>query len=50
MEQLSITLSNLDSAAAADYLRFSVARDVADGADTATGDCYVLMVEIRDGA
>lgn len=50
MEQLSITLSNLDSAAAGDLVRFSFARDVADGADTATGDCYVLAVEIRDGA
>lgn len=50
MEQLSITLSNLDSAAAADYVRFSLARDVADSNDTATGDCHVLAVEIRDGA
>ena len=50
MEQLSITLSNLDSAAAGDLVRFSLARDVADAADTATGDCYVLAVEIRDAA
>jgi hypothetical protein len=50
MEQITITLSNLDSAAAADYVRISLARDVADVADTATGDCYVLAVEIRDGA
>lgn len=50
MEQLSITLSNLDSAAAGDLMRISVARDVADAADTATGDCYVFAVEIRDGA
>ena len=50
MEQLSITLANLDSAAAGDLLRISVARDIADGADTATGDCYVLAVEIRDAA
>src|SRR5512139_2482936 len=50
MEQISITLSNLDSAAAADYVRISLARDVADAADTATGDCYVVAVEIRDGA
>ena len=50
MEQLSITLSNLDSAAAADLVRFSLARDVADAADTATGDCYVFAVEIRDAA
>ena len=49
-EQISITLTNMDSAAAADYLRFSVARDVADASDTATGDCYVFAVEIRDGA
>lgn len=50
MEQISITLSNLDSAAAGDYVRVSLARDVADANDTATGDCYVLAVEIRDGA
>lgn len=49
-EQISITLSNMDSVAAADYLRFSLARDVADANDTATGDCYVFAVEIRDGA
>jgi K+-transporting ATPase A subunit len=50
MEQISITLSNLDSAAAGDLVRISLARDVADAADTAAGDCYVLAVEIRDGA
>lgn len=48
--EISITLTNDDSAAAGDYLRVSLARDVADAADTATGDCYVLAVEIRDGA
>lgn len=50
MEQLSITLTNADSIAAADLVRVSVARDVADAADTATGDCYVFAVEIRDAA
>jgi len=50
MEQLTITLTNADSIAAADLVRVSVARDVADAADTATGDCYVLAVEIRDAA
>lgn len=50
MEQISVTLTNLDSAAAADYLRISVARAVADAADTATGDAFVLCVEVRDGA
>ena len=50
MEQLSITLTNADSIAAADLVRISVARDVADAADTATGDCYVFAIELRDGA
>lgn len=50
MEQVSITLTNMDSAAAADLLRFSLARAVANAADTATGDAYVFAVEIRDGA
>jgi hypothetical protein len=48
MEQITIALSNLDSAAAGDLLRISVTRAVANAADTATGDCYVLAVEIRD--
>lgn len=51
MEQITITCSNTDSAAAGDYLRVSLARDVADAADTATtGDCQVVTFEIRDGA
>ncbi len=50
MEQLTITLTNADSMAAADLVRVSVARDVADAADTATGDCYLLAVELRDAA
>ena len=50
MEQITVTLANLDSAAEADYVRFSIARDVADGADTAAGDCYLLVAEIRDAA
>ena len=50
MEQISITLTNADSVAAADLVRVSVARAVANGADTATGDCYLIACEIRDGA
>ena len=50
MEVVSVTLTNLDSAAVADYLRISVARDVADGADTATGDLYLVSAELRDEA
>jgi hypothetical protein len=49
MKQLSITLTNMDSITAADYVRFQLQRNVA-GTDDATGDCYVLEVEIRDGA
>lgn len=50
MEQISITLTNADSIAAGDLVRVSLARDVADAADTATGDCYVFAVELRDAA
>lgn len=47
MEQLSVTLTNADSVAAADYVRISVARDVSD---TATGDLGILVAELRDAA
>lgn len=50
MEQISVTLSNLDSAAAADLVRISLARNVAHASDTATGDCLVFCIEIRDAA
>ncbi len=45
---IDVTLTNFDSGAAGDVVRFSLDRDAAD--DTATGDMYVLGVEIRDGA
>jgi hypothetical protein len=48
MDVISVTLTNADIAAAADYIRFSLTRDAAS--DTATGDAYVLAVEIRDAA
>jgi len=50
--QISVTLTNADSIAAADYFRLSLNRD-ADGSaitDSATGDAYVLGVELRDAA
>jgi len=47
MDVISVTLTNNDSSAAGDYIRFSLTRDAAS--DTATGDMYVLAVEIRDG-
>lgn len=52
IDQLSITLTNNDSSAAADYLRISLNRDAdgTSGTDDAAGDCYVLACELRDGA
>jgi hypothetical protein len=50
MKQFTITLTNMDSIAAGDRLRISVARAVANAADTATGDCNLVGVEIRDSA
>lgn len=51
IDQLSITLTNADSIAAGDYFRLKVSRDADDATnDTATGDCHVLAVELRDGA
>jgi K+-transporting ATPase A subunit len=50
MEQISITLSNLDNAAAGALVRFSLARATANATDTATGDCYVFSLEVRDSA
>ena len=50
MEQISVTLSNLDSATAGDLVRFSLARATSNATDTATGDAYVFALEIRDGA
>lgn len=50
MAQFTCTLTNQDSIAAADYFRFVLVRDATDGTnDTATGDAYVLAVELRDG-
>lgn len=45
---LSITLTNADSMAAADSVRFSLDRDVAT--DSGAGDAYVLSAEWRDSA
>lgn len=52
IDQISITLTNNDSSAAGDLIRFAINRD-ADGTaitDSATGDLYLVAVEIRDGA
>lgn len=49
-EDLSITLTNNDSIAAGDYFRIFLERVPGHADDTATGDCHVLSVELRDGA
>jgi predicted RecA/RadA family phage recombinase len=50
IDQITITLTNGDSAAVGDYYRISVARAVANAADTATGDLYLLLVALQDAA
>jgi hypothetical protein len=47
---ISITLTNADSLAAGDYYRISVSRDADNGSDTATGDLYIVAIELRDAA
>ncbi len=50
LKQCTVTLTNADSLAAADYYRISVDRDAANGSDTASGDAYLLAIELRDAA
>lgn len=50
IKQVSVTVTNQDAAAAGDYVRWRLDRDAASGSDTATGNCEVLLVEIRDSA
>jgi len=46
LDVISVTLTNIDSIAAGDYFRLRITRDAAS--DTASGDMYVLAVEMRD--
>lgn len=50
INQISITLTNNDSIAAADYVRLAIFRDANNASDTATGDLYLLVAELRDNA
>lgn len=50
MVQVSVTLTNADSLASADYIRISVARDADNVSDNFAADAYLLAVEIRDAA
>jgi hypothetical protein len=49
-QMISVTLTNKDSIAAGDYVRISLNRDADDAGanDSATGDAYVLGVEVQD--
>lgn len=50
-DAVTCTLTNVDSMAAGDTIRFKLTRDATDATnDTATGDCYVYACEWRDGA
>lgn len=50
LKQVSITLTNQDSAAVADYMRVRIRRLGSNGSDTATGDALFLGAELRDAA
>lgn len=49
-DEISITLTNADSIAAGDTVRFSFSRDADNASDTATGDLYFVTLELRDSA
>lgn len=44
LAEVQITLTNADSMAAGDFVIFYLARDGANGSDTATGDCEVTSI------
>jgi len=46
MKEISLTLTNADSVAAGDFVVVYLARDAANGSDTATGDMEVIGVAI----
>lgn len=50
LKQVSITLTNQDSVAAADLLRIKLDRDAGNAGDTATGVLRLWQVELRDAA
>lgn len=46
LHRMTITVSNLDSLAAGDYVVLRLRRVPADGSDTMTGDCIVTRVTV----
>lgn len=50
MATCAVTLTNADGMVAGDYARFRITRATDNASDTATGDLYFLLGEIRDSA
>lgn len=48
IDQISVTLTNNDSITAADLTRLAFARRATDAGDTATGDMYLVQIELCD--
>lgn len=48
LDKDTITLTNADSCAAGDYVRFKLERDGANGSDTAAGDVELMQIVIRE--
>jgi hypothetical protein len=46
VKKISLTLTNADSVAAGDWVSIYLARDAANGSDTATGDMEVVMAAL----
>lgn len=47
LDEISLTLTNADSLAAGDYVVLYLARDAANGSDTATGDMEVIAASLQ---
>ena len=50
MVKVTVTLTNADSVAAGDMVTFHIRRDTDAGADTCTGDAYILAFEVWEDA
>lgn len=47
VQEISITLTNVDSMAANDFIAFKISRDPADAGDTATGDAELIAASFE---
>lgn len=48
LKQVTVTLTTHDSSVANDMIRLRIRRVGSSGSDTATGDAYLLVAEVRD--